>query len=34
VPALGLVVVRLGWTDDDARDGVQDALTRLVRSFA
>jgi CubicO group peptidase (beta-lactamase class C family) len=34
VPALDLVVVRLGWTDDDARDAVQDALTLLVRSFA
>ena len=34
VPALDLVVVRLGWTDDDARDAVQDALTRLARSFA
>jgi CubicO group peptidase (beta-lactamase class C family) len=34
VPGLDLVAVRLGWTNDDARDAVQDALTSLVRSFA
>jgi CubicO group peptidase (beta-lactamase class C family) len=34
VPALDLVAVRLGQTDDEQRDSVQDALTALVRSFA